>query len=68
MISGRKRLVGSLIGGIEETQEMLEFSAKHNIVSDIEMINMQDINRAWERVMAADVRYRFVIDMKSLKD
>jgi len=68
LISGRKRLVGSLIGGIKETQEMLEFSAKHNIVSDIEMINMQDINRAWERVMAADVRYRFVIDMKSLKD
>ena len=66
LIGGRKRLVGSAIGGIAETQEMLDFAAKHNIVSDIEMINMQDINRAWDRVMAADVRYRFVIDMKSL--
>jgi uncharacterized zinc-type alcohol dehydrogenase-like protein len=68
LIGGRKRLVGSAIGGIAETQEMLEFASRHNIVSDIEIINMQDINRAWERVMAADVRYRFVIDMESLKD
>ena len=67
LIGGRKRLVGSAIGGIAETQEMLEFASKHGIVSDIEMINMDEINRAWERVMAADVRYRFVIDMQSLK-
>lgn len=68
LISGRKSLAGSLIGGIKETQEMLEFASEHDIVSDIEMIDMDQINRAWERVMASDVRYRFVIDMKSLKD
>lgn len=68
LIGGRKRLVGSAIGGIAETQEMLEFASEHGIVSDIEMINMDEINHAWERVMASDVRYRFVIDMKSLKD
>jgi uncharacterized zinc-type alcohol dehydrogenase-like protein len=68
LIGGRKRLVGSAIGGIAETQEMLEFASKHGIVSDIEMIDMDEINHAWERVMASDVRYRFVIDMKSLKD
>lgn len=68
LISGRKSLAGSLIGGIAETQEMLEFASKHGIVSDIEMIDMDGINEAWERVMASDVRYRFVIDMKSLKD
>ena len=68
LIGGRKRLVGSAIGGIAETQEMLEFASKHGIVSDIEMIDMDGINEAWERVMASDVRYRFVIDMNSLKD
>ena len=68
LIGGRKSLSGSLIGGIAETQEMLEFASKHGIVSDIEMIDMDEINTAWERVMASDVRYRFVIDMKSLKD
>ena len=68
LIGGRKRLVGSAIGGIAETQEMLEFASKHGIVSDIEMIDMDEINHAWERVMASDVRYRFVIDMQSLKD
>lgn len=68
LIGGRKRLVGSAIGGIAETQEMLDFASKHGIVSDIEMIDMDQINHAWERVMASDVRYRFVIDMKSLKD
>ena len=66
LIGGRKRLVGSMIGGIKETQEMLDFCAANNIVSDIEMINMDQINTAWERVMASDVRYRFVIDMSSL--
>ena len=68
LIGGRKRLAGSAIGGIAETQEMLEFASKHGIVSDIEMIDMDEINHAWERVMASDVRYRFVIDMQSLKD
>jgi uncharacterized zinc-type alcohol dehydrogenase-like protein len=67
LIMGRKRVAGSLIGGIKETQEMLDFCGKHNIVSDIEMINMQDINNAFERVIASDVKYRFVIDMQSLK-
>ena len=66
LIGGRKRLVGSGIGGIAETQEMLDFCAEHNIAPDVEMINIQDINKAWERVVASDVRYRFVIDMKSL--
>ncbi|MBT8449753.1 MAG: NAD(P)-dependent alcohol dehydrogenase, partial [Gammaproteobacteria bacterium] len=67
LVFGRKNLAGSLIGGIKETQEMLDFCAEHNIVSDVEMINMQDINAAYERVMSADVKYRFVIDMNSLK-
>lgn len=68
LVMGGKRVVGSLIGGIKETQEMLDFCAEHNIVSDVEMINMQDINEAYERVIQADVKYRFVIDMKSLKN
>ena len=67
MILGRKTVAGSLIGGIKETQEMLDFCGKHNIVSEIEMINMQDINAAYERLLKADVKYRFVIDMASLK-
>jgi uncharacterized zinc-type alcohol dehydrogenase-like protein len=65
---GRKRIAGSLIGGIAETQEMLDFCGEHNIVSDIELIKMQDINEAYDRVVASDVKYRFVIDMQSLKD
>ena len=68
LIFGRKKVAGSLIGGIKETQEMLDFCAKHNIVSDIEMVDMQDINTAFERVMKSDVKYRFVIDMNSLKE
>ncbi|MBL7472380.1 NAD(P)-dependent alcohol dehydrogenase [Robertkochia sediminum] len=68
LVFGRKHIAGSLIGGIKETQEMLDFCAEHNIVSDIEMINIQDINQAWDRVMKGDVKYRFVIDMQSLKD
>lgn len=68
LIMGRKRLAGSLIGGIKETQEMLDFCGEHNIVSDIEMIDIQDINKAYERVVNSDVKYRFVIDMKSLKN
>lgn len=67
MIMGRKSVAGSLIGGIAETQEMLDFCGEHNIVSDIEIINMQDINEAYERMLKSDVRYRFVIDMASLK-
>jgi alcohol dehydrogenase (NADP+) len=67
LILGRKRVAGSLIGGIKETQEMLDFCGEHNIVSDIEMINIQDINEAYERMARADVKYRFVIDMASLK-
>ncbi|WP_224491255.1 NAD(P)-dependent alcohol dehydrogenase [Robertkochia flava] len=67
LIFGRKHISGSLIGGIKETQEMLDFCAKHNIVSDVEMIPIQDINTAYDRVMKSDVKYRFVIDMSSLK-
>ena len=67
MIMGRKTMAGSLIGGIAETQELLDFCGKHNITSDVEVINMQDINTAYERMLKSDVKYRFVIDMKSLK-
>ncbi|RTL61064.1 MAG: NAD(P)-dependent alcohol dehydrogenase [Sphingobacteriales bacterium] len=66
LIFGRKSIAGSLIGGIPETQEMLDFCAKHNIVSDIELINIKDINEAYERMLKGDVRYRFVIDMATL--
>ena len=64
----RRNLSGSAIGGIAETQEMLDFCSKHNIVSDIEMINIQQINEAYERLLKGDVRYRFVIDMASLRN
>jgi uncharacterized zinc-type alcohol dehydrogenase-like protein len=67
MILGRKSVAGSVIGGIKETQEMLDFCGEHGIVSEIEMINMQDINTAYERMIKSDVKYRFVIDMASLK-
>ena len=67
LIFKRRRLAGSLIGGIAETQEMLDFCAEHDIVSDIEMIDIQDINEAFERMLKSDVKYRFVIDMASLK-
>lgn len=67
MIMGRKSVAGSLIGGIAETQEMLDFCGEHNIVSEIEVIKIQDINEAYERMLKSDVRYRFVIDMASLK-
>ncbi|MGY0623505.1 MAG: NAD(P)-dependent alcohol dehydrogenase, partial [Paraglaciecola chathamensis] len=66
MIGGRKALAGSLIGGIKETQEMLDFCGEHNVVADIEKIDIQDINDAFERMKNNDVRYRFVIDMQSL--
>lgn len=67
LIVGRRSVAASLIGGIAETQEMLDFCAEHNIVSDIELINIQNINEAYERMLKSDVKYRFVIDMKSLK-
>jgi uncharacterized zinc-type alcohol dehydrogenase-like protein len=68
LIMPRKTLSGSLIGGIPETQEMLDFCAEHGIVSDIEMIPIQKVNEAYERVIKSDVKYRFVIDMASLKN
>ncbi|UJH92057.1 NAD(P)-dependent alcohol dehydrogenase [Antarcticibacterium sp. 1MA-6-2] len=68
LIMGRKRIAGSLIGGIKETQEMLDFCEEHTIVSDIEMIKIQDINNAYTRMLKSDVKYRFVIDMKSLRN
>jgi uncharacterized zinc-type alcohol dehydrogenase-like protein len=66
LIMGRRSIAGSLIGGIAETQEMLDFCAKHNIVSEVETIPIDKINEAYERMLKSDVRYRFVIDMKSL--
>lgn len=66
IIGGRKSLAGSGIGGLAETQEMLDFCAKNNIVSDIEMIDIKDIHTAYERMEKGDVRYRFVIDMATL--
>jgi len=68
LIYKRRSVAGSLIGGIKETQEMLDFCGEKNIVSDIEVIKIQDINEAYERMLKSDVKYRFVIDMKSLKD
>ena len=68
LILGRKSIAGSLIGGIAETQEMLDFCGEHNIVSEIELIKMQDINEAYDRMVKSDVKYRFVIDMASLKN
>ncbi|MCP1996826.1 NAD(P)-dependent alcohol dehydrogenase [Flavobacterium sp. HSC-61S13] len=67
LVLGRKAVAGSLIGGIEETQEMLDFCGKHNIVSDIELIEMHNINAAYERMLNSDVKYRFVVDMASFK-
>ena len=67
LIPKRRTFAGSMIGGIAETQEMLDFCAKHGIVSDIETIPMQKINEAYERLLKSDVKYRFVIDMASLR-
>lgn len=67
LIMGRRSVAASVIGGIAETQEMLDFCGEHNIVSEIEIIDMQNINEAYERMLKSDVRYRFVIDMKTLK-
>jgi uncharacterized zinc-type alcohol dehydrogenase-like protein len=66
LLGGNKRLAGSMIGGIAETQEMLDYCAQHKVVSDIEIIPIQQINEAYERMIKGDVRYRFVIDIASL--
>jgi len=66
LIFGRRSVAGSLVGGIKETQEMLDFCGKHNITSDIELIKINEINQAYERMIKSDVKYRFVIDMSSL--
>lgn len=66
LLFGRKRLAGSAIGGIEETQAMLDFCGKHGITADIELIPIQKVNEAYERLLKSDVKYRFVIDMASL--
>ncbi|WNG21063.1 NAD(P)-dependent alcohol dehydrogenase [Cystobacter fuscus] len=67
LVFRRRRLAGSLIGGIRETQEMLDFCGKHNVAADIEVIPVQKINEAYERMIKSDVRYRFVIDIASLR-
>jgi uncharacterized zinc-type alcohol dehydrogenase-like protein len=67
LIVPRKSIAGSCIGGMPETQEMIDFCAKHNIVSDVEMVPIQSVNEAYERLLKNDVKYRFVIDMASLK-
>src|SRR5688572_15483538 len=67
LLFGRRSLAGSLIGGIRETQEMLDFCGKHNITSDVEVIPIQKVNEAYERLLKSDVKYRFSIDMASLK-
>jgi uncharacterized zinc-type alcohol dehydrogenase-like protein len=66
LLSNNRMLAGSMIGGIRETQEMLDYCARHNITSDVEIIPIQQIEEAYERTIKADVRYRFVIDMQSL--
>ena len=66
LIGGRRSFAGSLIGGIRETQEMLDFCAEHGLGSEIEVIPAEKINEAYERVLASDVRYRFVIDTSTL--
>ena len=67
LIIGRQSLAGSAIGGIAETQEMLDFCGKHNITADVEVIPIQKVNEAYERLLKSDVKYRFTIDMASLK-
>ena len=65
MLDQRRSLAGSMIGGVAELQEMLNFCGEHNIVSDVEVIKSDYINQAYERTVASDVKYRFVIDAKS---
>lgn len=66
LISGRRSVMGSLIGGIRETQEMLDFCAKHGVLPDVEVVPPSDLNKAWERVLKNDVKYRFVIDISKM--
>ncbi|MHC5544026.1 NAD(P)-dependent alcohol dehydrogenase, partial [Singulisphaera rosea] len=67
LIMGRRRLAGSAIGGMAETQEMLDFCGQHGITADVEVIPIQKVNEAYERLLKSDVKYRFSIDMASLK-
>ena len=67
LIMKRRKLAGSLIGGMRETQEMLDFCAEHGVASDVEVISIAKINEAYDRMLKGDVRYRFVIDTASLK-
>ena len=67
LIFGRRSIAGSLIGGIAETQEMLDFCAEHDVAPEIEVIEPTYVNEAYERMLASDVRYRFVIDTASLR-
>jgi uncharacterized zinc-type alcohol dehydrogenase-like protein len=67
LIFKRRGLTGSLIGGLPETQEMLDFCAAHKVAADIELIRMDQINEAYDRMLKSDVKYRFVIDMATLK-
>lgn len=67
LLNNRRSILGSMIGGIKETQEMLDFCAEKGIVSDVEIIPIQKINEAYERMLRGDVRYRFVIDLNSLR-
>ena len=68
LVPRRRSIAGSMIGGIAETQEMLDFCAAHNITSDVEVIPIQQINEAYERTNKGQVKYRFVIDIASLKE
>lgn len=68
LVGKRKNVAGSMIGGIPETQEMMDFCGEHNITSDVEVIDIREVNEAYDRVVKADVKYRFVIDMQSLKE
>jgi uncharacterized zinc-type alcohol dehydrogenase-like protein len=67
LVLGRRSIAGSLIGGLPETQEMLNYCGTHNIASDVEVIPIQQVNQAYDRMVKSDVRYRFVIDLASLK-
>ena len=67
LIRNNRRLAGSLIGGLPETQEMLDFCGKHNVTADVEVIPIQKINEAYQRLLKSDVKYRFSIDMSSLR-
>jgi uncharacterized zinc-type alcohol dehydrogenase-like protein len=68
LIGGRHSLSGSAIGGIAETQEMLDFCGEHNITAEVEVIPIQKLNEAYERLLKSDVKYRFSIDMASIRD